>query len=123
MIGLAVVSFIRAAILSSSSTNHVIRLGFFQFNSIQIILNLNKNSIFSDENVVEKPRPALRLFTENATHLVNNDTDAIYKTGQTIILICEADFPMDWKLPSILETRDYVTPQKIRLNFSDIFKK
>ncbi len=45
-------------------------------------------------------RPSMRLFPD--------ETDHVYRTGDTIKLICEADYPLDWKLPSILETRDYV---------------
>lgn len=46
-------------------------------------------------------RPSLRF--------ISDESDKIYRSGDTFQLICEADFHLDWKLPSILETRDYVS--------------
>jgi hypothetical protein len=65
--------------------------------------------------VAEQERPSIRLLPD--------DSDKIFKTGVTFQIICEADFNLDWKLPSILETRDYVinkksTPQNSNFNLS-----
>ncbi|XP_046463212.1 hemicentin-1-like isoform X2 [Daphnia pulex] len=49
--------------------------------------------------VAEQERPSIRLLPD--------ESDKIFKTGVTFQIICEADFNLDWKLPSILETRDY----------------
>lgn len=54
--------------------------------------------------VAEQERPSIRLLPD--------DSDKIFKTGVTFQIICEADFNLDWKLPSILETRDYVIHNK-----------
>ncbi|XP_032794862.2 uncharacterized protein LOC116931389 isoform X3 [Daphnia magna] len=62
-----------------------------------ILPPINHNNI--KDGSTDHPKPSLRFLP--------NDSDKIYRTGDTIRLVCEADFHLDWKLPSILETRDY----------------
>nr|CAH0098421.1 unnamed protein product [Daphnia galeata] len=73
---------IQSAILSPSSA------------SVNAIKDAEKEVIAEQEI-----RPSLRF--------ISDESDKIYRSGDTFQLICEADFHLDWKLPSILETRDY----------------
>lgn len=50
---------------------------------------------------VSNERPQLRFLP--------SDADQVFHAGDTFELVCEADFSLEWRLPSILDTRDYVS--------------
>ena len=93
----------RSSILPPSSTNAIKGATFWlQFESECCVTFQCVD--FADAEVAEQERPSIRLLPD--------ESDKIVRAGATFQIICEADFNLDWKLPSILETRDYVIPQK-----------
>ena len=101
---------IQSAILSPSSASvNAIKgaesAAFFNLYVSKYFLKkcANHSKTDAEKEVIaeQEIRPSLRF--------ISDESDKIYRSGDTFQLICEADFHLDWKLPSILETRDYVS--------------
>ena len=82
----------------------MLKVLLFKFGCVKIFFLkcANHSKTDSEKEVIaeQEIRPSLRF--------IPDESDKIYRSGDTFQLICEAEFHLNWKLPSILETRDYV---------------